>query len=89
MAHVNISNPERLNIEATLTEIQQLQTNRAYRDHCGKFYVEGVRNFIKAVDNKFDISAIIYSEKLLTAPLASKFVRKERRSGILTEGDLF
>jgi TrmH family RNA methyltransferase len=84
MAHVNISNQERLNVEATLTEIQKLETNRAYRDKTGKFFTEGVRNFVKAVDNGFDIGAIVYSEKLLTAPLARKFVRNKRRSGVLT-----
>ncbi|BAZ12303.1 RNA methyltransferase, trmH family protein [Calothrix sp. NIES-4071] len=83
MAHVDIPNQQSLDVKATLTEIQKLQT-RTYRDHCGKFYTEGVRNFTKAVDNGFDISAIIYSEKLLTAPLARKLVRNQRRSGILT-----
>lgn len=83
MAHVDIRNQEHLDAEAALTEIEKLQT-RAYREKSEKFYIEGVRNFIKAVDNGFDISAIIYSEKLLTAPLARKLVRNKRRNGILT-----
>ncbi len=41
-----------------------------------------MRNFVKVIDNSFHISVIIYSEKLLTAPLARKLVRSSRRSGV-------
>lgn len=84
MAYVKISNLEQLGAETALIEIHKLQTNRAYRVKSGKFYIEGVRNFIKAADNGFDFSTIIYSEKLLTAPLARKLVRNRRRSGTPT-----
>ncbi|MFN6558979.1 MAG: hypothetical protein RMY28_004130 [Nostoc sp. ChiSLP01] len=81
MAGVNSSSQERLDVEATLTEIKRLQFDRAHRDASGLFYIEGVRNFVKVIDNGFDISAIAFSEKLLTAPLARKLVRQSRRSG--------
>jgi RNA methyltransferase, TrmH family len=65
-----------------LDQIRQLQTDRAYRQSCQSFYVEGVRNFIWANDNQLQISKIVYSEKLLTAPIARKLVRQSRRAGI-------
>ena len=82
MAGVKSSSHERLDVEATLTEVEKLQSNRAHRDASGLFYSEGVRNFVKVIDNGFDISAIVFSEKLLTAPLARKLVRRSRRAGV-------
>jgi RNA methyltransferase, TrmH family len=69
-------------VQSQLVQIQQLQRDRAYRAACGSFYVEGVRNFIWANDNQLHISQIVYSEKLLTAPIARKLVRQSRRNGI-------
>ncbi|MGB8697855.1 MAG: RNA methyltransferase [Thermosynechococcaceae cyanobacterium] len=66
-----------------LAEIRKLQCDRTYRDACQTFYIEGVRNFIRAHDHQFQLSTIVYSEKLLTAPLARKLVRQARRSGIV------
>lgn len=82
MAGVNNSSRDRLDIEATLTEVERLQFDRAHRDASGLFYIEGVRNFVKVIDRNFDIIAIAFSEKLLTAPLARKLVRRSRRSGV-------
>ncbi|MEM7715501.1 MAG: RNA methyltransferase [Cyanobacteria bacterium P01_A01_bin.68] len=68
MALGNISNQTQLlkleSNAAKINEIRKLQTHRTYRDSTKQFYIEGVRNFIRIVDNKFDISTIIYSEKL-------------------------
>lgn len=66
-------------------EIHRLQFDRSYRDSRGCFYIEGVRNFVEAVDNQLEISRIIYSDKLLIVPLARKLVRQLRRSGIPTQ----
>lgn len=74
----------RLNNKAILAEIKRLQVDRAYRDSHGFFYIEGVRNFIRAVDNNFKLSTIVFSEKLLTAPIARKLVRQLRRNGVKT-----
>ena len=86
MALGNISNQRqslKLDISAAkINEIRKLQTYRNYRDSTKQFYVEGVRNFIRIVDNKFEISTIIYSEKLLTSVIARKLVRQNRRAGI-------
>ena len=69
-------------VPQTLAEIKRLQTDQRYRDANGLFFIEGVRNFVQVADNKFDIALILYSERLLIAPLARKLVRRFRRSGI-------
>lgn len=69
---------------ATLNTIRKLQTDRLYRDTHGLFFIEGVRNFIQASDNQFNIEVILHSERLLTAPLARKLVRQHRRAGVPT-----
>ncbi|WP_088239932.1 TrmH family RNA methyltransferase [Calothrix rhizosoleniae] len=83
MAHGNTFNATRqLKFAAKIAEIQKLQTHRSYRDASKQFYVEGVRNFIRVMDNNLDVSTIIYSEKLLTSAIARKLVRQSRRAGI-------
>jgi TrmH family RNA methyltransferase len=69
---------------STLDEIQRLQADRAYRDARRTFFVEGVRNVVEAIENGFRIDALVYSEQLLTVPIARRLVRERRRSGIPT-----
>ena len=71
-------------VAATLHRIKRLQTDRRYRDAQGVCFIEGVRNFVQVSDGHLDIAVIVYSEKLLTAPLARKLVRRFRRSGVKT-----
>lgn len=71
-----------LDVAPTLTRIRKLQCERRYRDQHRLFFVEGVRNFVAAIDQKFSIETLLYSEKLLTAPLARKFVRQVKRAGV-------
>jgi RNA methyltransferase, TrmH family len=73
-----------LDVEATLAQARKLAQARADRDASGLFLIEGVRNFVRVVDNKFEIATILFSEKLLTAPLARKLVRQLRRDGVPT-----
>ncbi|MDH5507357.1 MAG: RNA methyltransferase [Anaerolineae bacterium] len=75
-----------LSASTALAEIKKLQHDRRYREVRGVFFLEGVRNFVQAVDNAFDIVAIIHSERLLTVPLARKLVRRYRREGVPTLG---
>jgi RNA methyltransferase, TrmH family len=82
MAGVKESSQTRLEIEAALAEVKRLQIDRTYRDARGLFFIEGVRNFVQAMDNHCQIATILFSEKLLTAPLARKLVRNARRSGV-------
>jgi len=71
-----------LDAAPTLNRIRKLQSDRRYRDQHRLFFVEGVRNFVAAVDARFSIDTLLYSEKLLTAPLARKFVRQSKRAGV-------
>jgi RNA methyltransferase, TrmH family len=73
-----------LNIEATLARAKRLYRDRAFRDATSLFFIEGVRNFVRVIDRRFQLETILYSEKLLTAPLARKLVRQSRRDGIPT-----
>jgi TrmH family RNA methyltransferase len=85
MADAHDSAHCQLSIDATLAEVHNLQ-DRHHRDAHGLFYAEGVRNFVQLADNGFDFVTILYSERLLTAPLARKLVRRLRRRGIPTIG---
>ena len=69
-------------VSATQKEIRRLQRERRYRDDRGAFFIEGVRNFVQVADHQFDLVVIVYSEKLLTNPLARKLVRQFRRAGV-------
>jgi TrmH family RNA methyltransferase len=71
-----------LEVAPTLSAVERLQRDRKYRDSRGLFFIEGVRNFISAVDQRFSIDTLLYSEKLLTNPLSRKLVRRLKRSGV-------
>lgn len=71
-----------LEIAPVLARIRKLQADRRHRDQQKLFFIEGVRNFVEAIDAGFSIDTLLYSEKLLTAPLARKFVRQSKRSGV-------
>lgn len=71
-----------LEIAATLRLIEQLQRERRTRDTRGLFFVEGVRNFVTAVDHGCAVEAILYSERLLTSPIARKLIRRLKRAGV-------
>ncbi len=75
---------ETVRIERTLTHIQRLDRSRHYRDERGLFFVEGVRNFVAAVDNACRFATVLYSDKLLTSGVARKLVRRLRRHGVST-----
>lgn len=71
-----------LDTALTLTRIRKLQSDRRYRDQHRLFFVEGVRNFVAAIDHGFTVETLLYSEKLLIAPLARKFVRQLKRASV-------
>lgn len=71
-----------LAVAPTLTHIAQLQHDRRYRDTHGLFFVEGVRNFVTAVDQGYTFDALLYSERLLISPVARKLVRRLKRAGV-------
>ena len=71
-----------LDLAITLTKILKLQSDRRYRDQHRLFFIEGVRNFVAAMDHGFSVETLLYSERLLTAPLARKLVRQLKRAGV-------
>lgn len=71
-----------LEAASTLAHIEKLQRHRSYRDARGLFFVEGVRNFVEAVDQHASIEALVYSERLLTSAVARKLVRRLKRAGV-------
>ena len=82
MKDENRADYRQLDAALTLSRIRKLQGDRRYRDQHRLFFIEGVRNFVAAVDSGFSIETLLYSEKLLTAPLARKFVRQLKRGGV-------
>ena len=82
MAGDETTGHRQLDVAATLALVERLQHDRRYRDTHGLFFVEGVRNFVEAVDHHFEVDGVVYSERLLTAPLARKLVRRLKRAGV-------
>jgi TrmH family RNA methyltransferase len=69
---------------STLDAIRRLQADRAHRDACRTFFVEGVRNVVHAIESGCPIETLVYSEKLLIVPVARRLVRDRCRSGTPT-----
>jgi TrmH family RNA methyltransferase len=82
MQNENRTEFRQLEIAPTLLAIGRLQRDRSYRDSRRLFFIEGVRNFIEAVDHHFSFEALLYSERLLIQPLARKLVRRLKRAGV-------
>ena len=71
-----------VDIAPALATMERLQRDRSYRDARRLFFIEGVRNFIEAVDHRFSVDTLLYSEKLLINPIARKLVRRLKRAGV-------
>ncbi len=82
MSNESESGQRPLDTAPILATIARLQADRRYRDRQGLFFVEGTRNFVEAVDQGFAVEALFYSERLLTAPLPRKLVRRLKRGGV-------
>ena len=62
MTHEN--RETRREVSRTLRRIHKLQISRHDRDAQQVFFVEGVRNFVAAVDNEYGIDTVVYSDRL-------------------------
>jgi RNA methyltransferase, TrmH family len=82
MKDENRADYRQLEVAPSLNRIRKLQGDRRYRDQQRLFFIEGVRNFVESIDHGFSIQTLVYSEKLLIAPLARKLVRRLKRSGV-------
>lgn len=77
-----LTQPDWSDQKKTKSFIKSLQCNRSLRNKHKLFVIEGVRNFIQAVNNNRQIVVIYYSDRLLIVPTARQLLRKLRRSGI-------
>lgn len=82
MQNENIEDQRPLETAPVLAAIRRLQDDRAFRDGRKLFFIEGVRNFISAVDHHYSLDTLAYSEKLLINPIARKLVRTLKRAGV-------
>lgn len=64
----------------TFSLIRSLIADRRTREATGCIFVEGVRNFITALDHGWSVQTVVYSERLLIAPVARKWVRRLKRA---------
>jgi TrmH family RNA methyltransferase len=71
-----------LEIAPTLEEIRILQTDRGYRDVHARFFAEGVRNFVCAVQHRYPIEAVVASDLLLTSAIARRLLREVTATGV-------
>ena len=68
--------------QAILVEIDKLQRERRHRDERALFFVEGIRNLVRAVEHGHRIDAVVASEILLTSSVAKKLVRNLARERV-------
>jgi TrmH family RNA methyltransferase len=65
-----------------LDEIDRLQADRACRDRRGAFFAEGVSSVVQSIEARAPIQALIYSDRLLTSPIARRLIRERRDAAI-------
>jgi TrmH family RNA methyltransferase len=82
MAGENHTGQGPLETTSVLAMAERLQRDRHYRDAQAKFFVEGVRNFVAAIDHAYVVDMLLYSDRLLTAPVARMLVRRLKRAGV-------
>jgi TrmH family RNA methyltransferase len=82
MADEHFPGQRPLLIAPMLAHAALLQRDRRYRDAHGQFFIEGVRNFVAAVDHCSTVDVLLYSERLLTSPVARKLVRRLKRASV-------
>ncbi|MCZ6836407.1 MAG: hypothetical protein O7G85_11590 [Planctomycetota bacterium] len=67
--------------EHLLQDVRRLQASRSYRDESRRFAIEGVRNFIHAVEHGAQLETIIVCKRLRRTPKAQRIVRTLRKTG--------
>ena len=73
---------QQVDTAATLALVSRLHHQRRLRDESSLFFVEGIRNFLTAVQAGFTVDTLIYSERLLTVAPARQLVRRLKRDGV-------
>jgi TrmH family RNA methyltransferase len=80
MAADETNDQRSLDTGPTFSLIRTLTTDRRAREASGCIFVEGIRNFITALDHGWSLQTLVYSERLLIAPVARKWVRRLKRA---------
>ena len=80
MAADEMNDQRSLDAGQTFSLIRSLIADRGIREASGCIFVEGIRNFITALDHGWSVQTIVYSERLLIAPVARKWVRRLKRA---------
>lgn len=65
-----------------LAETIRALQNRRIRDERGQFWIEGIRNFVRACDARWPFARIAYSRILLKSDLAEKLARRLHSAGV-------
>jgi TrmH family RNA methyltransferase len=70
----------RIEAAGVLGWVRTLQQSRGARDREGRFWVEGVRQFVQASDAGYSFDTVVLSRVLLRSSLADMLARRLRRS---------
>jgi TrmH family RNA methyltransferase len=65
-----------------LARVKRLTTERRYRERHRRFFIEGVRNSVAAVECGFAFDTIFHSDILLTSAICRRLVRQLRQDGV-------
>ena len=76
MAGLERASQHQPDVGAILAEVKRLQHQRPHRDRQKRFFVEGIRNCIQAIDRGLQIEALLYSKKLLAVTPARQRARQ-------------
>jgi TrmH family RNA methyltransferase len=74
-------NPSALPVSAQIARLRSLRQHRAQRDRTNLFVVEGIRQFIQAVEAGFDVETVFVSRILLQQRTACKLVGRVAGAG--------
>ncbi|MDG4550224.1 MAG: RNA methyltransferase [Candidatus Contendobacter sp.] len=78
------SHEARADTPEILAHSRALQASRKLRDAQRVFFIEGIRNFLSALDHEWEIESTLYSERLLKSGIARSKIRSLARQGIPT-----
>ena len=77
---MNQQKPRGTEVEGVLGWVRSLQSHRGTRDAQGRFWIEGVRQFVQACDAGYSFDTVVLSRVLLTSDLADMLARRLMKS---------
>lgn len=73
---------EQNDLNQLLYQVHRLQDSRQERDRRGLFFVEGIRNFLHAVEAGYEVQTILHCKKLLKSSAVRQHVQRLNRTGV-------